>query len=155
MRIRALYPGLVLLAVLGWNPATYAALGGDRSTLAADRDSVQGELQSTPTGPYVMHQITASSGTLIHEYETPAGKIFAVSWRGPMPPNLQQLFGTYYDQYQAAAAVSAQAHPGMHRQISISESDFVMQALGRMRSVHGKAYVPSLVPAGVSVANLP
>jgi hypothetical protein len=154
MRIRAHHLGLALLAVLYWQSQALAALGGDVGSLSTDRESVQGQLQSTPMRQYVLHQITASSGTLIREYETLQGRIFAVSWRGPMPPDLQQLFGSYYDQFQAAAAASAQAHPGMHRQISISQPDFMMQALGRLRSVHGKAFVPSLVPAGVSVAEL-
>jgi hypothetical protein len=38
--------------------------------------------------------------------------------------------------------------------MSIAQSDFVVQAIGHLRTFQGKAYVPSLVPAGVSVAEL-
>jgi hypothetical protein len=146
---------LTFTAQLCLQSAAFANLGGDVKSVNADRQMMQGRLQSTPTQQYILHEITTSGGTLIREYETPQGKIFAVTWKGPMPPNLQQLFGSYYDQFQSAAAASAQAHPGMHRQLSIAQPDFVMQALGRMRAFHGKAYIPSLVPAGISVGNLP
>jgi hypothetical protein len=134
--------------------AAFANLGGDVKSVSADRQMMQGRLQSTPAQQYTLHEITTSGGTLVREYETPQGKIFAVTWKGPFPPNLQQLFGSYYDQFQSAAAASAQAHPGMHRQLSIAQPDFVVQALGRMRAFRGKAYVPSLVPPGLSVADL-
>jgi hypothetical protein len=143
------------VAILLWQSSAFAALGSDVHSVRIDRESMHGQLQSTSMQQYVLHEITTSGGTLVHEYETQQGKIFAVTWSGPLPPNLQQLFGSYYDQYQAAATASAQAHPGMHRQISIEQPDFVMRALGRMRSFHGKAFVPSLVPSGVSVAELP
>jgi hypothetical protein len=42
----------------------------------------------------------------------------------------------------------------MHRQLSFANPDFVVESTGRLRNFRGKAYVPSLVPAGVSVADL-
>lgn len=146
---------LALAALVCLQRPALAGLGGDARSVTSDRDSMHGRLQITPMQQYTVHEITTDGGTLIREYETLSGKIFAVTWKGPMPPNLQQLFGSYYDQFQSAAAASAQAHPGMHRQISVEQPDFVVQALGRMRAFHGKAYVPSLVPSGVSVADLP
>jgi hypothetical protein len=144
-----------LAAQLCLPPAAFANLGGDAASVDSDRQMMQGRLKSTAMQQYTLHEITTSGGTAVKEYETAQGKIFAVTWKGPLPPNLQQLFGSYYDQFQSAAAASAQAHPGMHRQLSIAQSDFVVQALGRMRAFHGKAYVPSLVPSGISVADLP
>jgi Protein of unknown function (DUF2844) len=162
MRIKFCRVGPVLAAsVFGFaaqlclqSPA-FANLGGDVRSVSADRDMMQGRLRSTSMQHYTMHEITTSGGTVVREYETLQGKIFAVTWQGPFPPNLQQLFGGYYDQFQTAAAASAQAHPGMHRQLSVAQPDFVVQTLGRMRSFHGKACVPSLVPSGISVADLP
>jgi len=153
MKMTAHYLGPVL-AILLWQSSAHAALGSDVRSVSIDRESMQGQLQSTPMQQYVLHEITTSGGTLVHEFETPQGKIFAVTWSGPFLPNLTQLFGSYYDQYRTASAASAAAHPGMHRQITISQPDFEMQALGRMRSFRGKAFVPSLVPSGVSVADL-
>ena len=146
---------LTFAAQLCLQSVAFADLGGDVKSVSADRQMMQGRLLSTAGQQYTLHEITTSGGTLVREYETLQGKIFAVTWKGPFPPNLQQLFGSYYDRYQSAAAASAQVHPGMHRQLSITQPDFVMQALGRMRAFHGKAYIPSLVPAGTSVADLP
>ena len=142
------------LAVLCCQSSAFAALGGDMRSVSADRELMHGQLRSTLMQQYDLHEITTSGGTLIHEYVTPQGKVFAVTWRGPFPPNLQQLFGGYYDQFQSAAAASAEAHPGTHRTLTISQHDFVMQSMGRMRAFHGKAYIPSLVPSGVSIATL-
>jgi hypothetical protein len=140
------------LAFLLWQLPALAGLGGDVRSVNADTDVMRGRLQTTPLQQYDLHEITTSGGTVIREYMTSGGKVFAVSWRGPFMPNLQQLFGSYYQQFQTAAATSAQA--SSHRLLRIAQPDFVMQASGRMGSFHGKAYVPGLVPAGVSVAAL-
>ncbi|HWW21274.1 MAG TPA: DUF2844 domain-containing protein [Steroidobacteraceae bacterium] len=140
------------LAILLWQAPAFAALGGDVRSVNADRAMMHGQLQTTSMQQYDLHEITTSGGTLIREYVTPHGQVFAVTWRGPFPPNLQQLFGSYYKQYQSAAASNATL--GMHRIFSVTQSDFVAQALGRMRAYHGKAYVPSLVPSGVFLAAL-
>ena len=142
-----------IMAFSGWQMPALAALGGDLRSVSSDKELMQGSLQTTPMQQYDLHEISTSGGTLIHEYMTPQGKVFAISWRGPFPPNLQQLFGGYYTQYQRAAA--ANAAPGNHRMLNVHQSDFVIQAVGRMRAYHGKAYIPSLVPTGVSVATLP
>jgi hypothetical protein len=134
-------------------PAPAAAhLGGDADSVSADRDILHAELRSTPMQQYSLHEISTAAGTLVHEYATPQGTVFALTWQGPLPPDLRQLFGNYYKQYQDAAA--AQARPGMHRQLNITRPDLVVQSTGRLRNFRGKAYVPSLVPAGVSVADL-
>ena len=128
LKLQLLAPALALLC---WQGCALAALGGDVRSVNADRALMHGQLQSTPMQQYDLHAITTSGGTLVHEYMTPQGQVFAVTWRGPFPPNLQ------------------------HRMFSVTQPDFVMQALGRMRAYHGKAYIPSLVPSGVSVAALP
>jgi hypothetical protein len=141
-----------LLGVLLLQGPAMAHLGGDTDSVSADRDAMQAQLRSTPMQLYSMHEISTAAGALIHEYTTRQGTVFAVTWQGQLPPDLTQLFGNFYKQYQDAA--TAQSRPGMHRQLNISNADFVVASTGRLRSFRGKAYVPSLVPAGVSVADL-
>jgi hypothetical protein len=129
-----------------------ASLGGDVTSVSDDSVQFRGQLVSTGMLHYDRHDITAASGTVVHEYLSPGGKVFAVTWKGPMPPDLRQLFGAYFEPFRSAAA--AQSRPGGHRQISVVQPDFVVQAAGHMRAFQGKAYVPSLVPSGVSVAEL-
>ena len=129
-----------------------AHLGGDSDSVDADRQQLSAELRSIPMQQYNLHEIRTASGTLVHEYATRQGTVFAVTWQGPLPPDLHQLFGDYYPRYQAAAA--AQVRPGMHRQLNIAAADLVVQSTGRLRAFRGVAYIPSLLPAGVSAADL-
>jgi Protein of unknown function (DUF2844) len=129
-----------------------AHLGGDSDSVDADRQQLRADLRSIPMRQYNLHEIRAASGTLVHEYATRQGTVFAVTWQGPLPPDLHQLFGDYYQRYQVAAA--AQLRPGMHRQLNIAAADLVVQSTARLRAFRGVAYIPSLLPAGVSVVDL-
>jgi hypothetical protein len=142
----------IIGALLMQAPAA-AYLGGDTPSVSVDRAVLHAQLRTTATLQYNQHEISIAPGTLVHEYATPQGTVFAVTWQGPLPPNLHQLLGGYYAQYQSA--VAAQSRAGMHRQVNVAQTDLVVQSMGRMRSFRGKAYVPSLVPAGVSVGDLP
>jgi hypothetical protein len=141
-----------LFGVLLLQAPASAHLGGDTDSVSADRDAMHAQLHSTATQHYSLHEITTAAGTLVHEYTTTQGTVFALTWQGALPPDLAQLFGSYYKQYQDAAR--AQSRPGMHRQLNFANPDFVVESTGRLRNFRGKAYVPSLVPAGVSVADL-
>jgi Protein of unknown function (DUF2844) len=129
-----------------------AHLGGDSDSVEADRQQLSAELRSIPMQQYNLHEIRAASGTLVHEYATRQGTVFAVTWQGPLPPDLHQLFGNYYQRYQAAAATPVR--PGMHRQLNVAAADLVVQSTARLRAFRGIAYIPSLLPAGVSAADL-
>jgi hypothetical protein len=144
------------LALLGatWFslPAT-AHLGGDASSVDTDRQTLRAQLHSVAMPLYRQHEMRTESGALLHEYETSAGTVFAVTWHGALPPDLHQLFGNYYQRYQDAA--SASVRPGRHRQLAITAPDLEVRSIARTRAYQGIAYVPSLVPDGVSVTELP
>jgi Protein of unknown function (DUF2844) len=129
-----------------------AHLGGDAGSIDADQNQLHAAARSIPMQQFDLHEITTPAGTLVHEYLTRQGAVFAVTWKGPMPPDLHQLFGGYYARFQAAAA--AHVRPGMHRQVTINTADLVVQSSARPRSFGGVAYVPSLLPSGVSAADL-
>jgi hypothetical protein len=140
-------------AALALAPPAHAALGGNANSVAADSNALQGQLHSTPLVQYDVQEITV--GTLVvREYVTRAGQVFAVTWQGPVPPNLRQLLGSYFAEFQSAAAAANRASPGRHRQLSISQPDLVVQSGGQLRDFHGLAYIPSLLPAGVSLSDL-
>jgi Protein of unknown function (DUF2844) len=142
---------LLALATLA-SPAR-AALGGSADSVGADRAVMHGQLRSTPFIAYDQHQITIGS-LVVNEYVTRAGQVFAITWKGPTPPDLRQLLGTYFPRMQTAADAEHRAHPGMHRQFALVQSDLVIVNTGRLRDFHGIAYLPALVPAGVSVSEL-
>ena len=55
-----------------------AALGGDATSVESDRARMKGELRVTPGVDYDVHDIQTPSGTVIHEYVSAQGKVFAV-----------------------------------------------------------------------------
>jgi hypothetical protein len=131
----------------------HAALGGTVDSITADTGVLRGQLRSTGFVDYDMHQI--SSGQLVvNEYATRAGQVFAITWHGPLPPDLQQLLGTYFPRFQSAAAAAQQANPGVHRVFNLAQSDLVIRTIGRLRAFGGIAYLPALVPSDVSIDQL-
>jgi len=140
-------------AALLWQTPAVAHLGGDVDSVGADRAALHADVQTMALLRYDIHQISTDAGTRVREYVTRRGTVFAVTWQGPLPPDLQQLFGSYYAAYRAA--LSAHARAGMHRQVAVAAGDLVVQVSARPRSFGGRAYVPSLVPAGVDAGTLP
>ncbi len=134
-------------------PAALAALGGSADSAARDSTEMRGVLRSTSLVQYDVQEIDSGALT-VREYVTLQGQVFAVTWQGPEMPNLRQLLGDYFGRFQTAAVAAHRASPGIHRQLSIVQSDLVVQSAGRLRDFHGVAYLPALVPQGVSVGAL-
>jgi hypothetical protein len=147
-RTGALLSSIALMAVA--TPAL-AALGGDSTTVQADVARMKGALRITSSAGVMVHEITTTYGTVVREYITPGDKVFAVSWRGPVNPDLRQMLGDYYTQYEQAASLP---HPGGHRHLAIEQPGLVVQVSGRMRAFEGRAWVPSLVPQNFSVSDI-
>jgi Protein of unknown function (DUF2844) len=124
-----------------------AGLGGAASSVEADRASLKGTLRVTSAPTFAVDEITTASGLQIHEYLSPGGTVFAVSWRGPGIPDLRQLLGSYY----GAFAQAASAPPYNHHHLSVKTPDVVVQSSGHTRSFFGHAWVPSLLPENFSV----
>ena len=133
-----------------------AALGDNAASVLADQARMKGTLRSVDAHTYVMHEITAPTGAVVREYVSPAGAVFGVAWDGPFPPNLQQLLGPYYQQAQQAqqAAASAQQQRGRRAPVVIETPGLVMYQTGHVRSFHGQAYIPQLVPQGVQASEI-
>jgi hypothetical protein len=127
-----------------------ATLGEAATSTEADRASMKASLRAVPAGNYTIHEIQTPSGTTVREYVSPQGMVFAVAWAGPLMPDLQQALGRYFDRYAAAAS----ARRSGRRQVAVRESDLVVQSGGHMRSFSGLAYLPQLLPQGVTLEEL-
>lgn len=147
--------GVALLAGQVMVPAE-AGLGDTVASVQADRLSMRGQVRARSEAGYSVQEITAAAGTLVEEYISPAGIVFAVSWNGPAKPNLQQTLGTYFTQYQTATkAQRAQVgHHRGHNHLEIRTPTLIVHAGGHMREYFGFAYVPSLMPPDLSVSDL-
>ena len=140
----------ILVAVTVAAPA-FAALGGDATSVQADLVRMKGALRTTSSAAFTVHEITTSSGTVVREYLSPGDKVFAVSWRGPVIPDLRQMLGTYYGLYEQAASTP---HVGSHRHFAIQQPGLVVQSSGRMRAFSGRAWAPGLLPQNFSANDI-
>lgn len=150
----ALALGAALLAGEALVPAK-AALGGTVASVQSDRVSMKGQLRARSQAGYSVQEITAANGTVVREFVSPAGVVFAVSWSGKAMPNLQQALGSYFSQLQTA--VREQRATGArsgHHHLQVHTPSLVVHAGGHMRQYFGLAYVPSLLPQNVSVSDL-
>ena len=146
--------GMALAAALIAGSVTlpaFAALGGDATSVDTDVAKMKGQARATPVAGYTVSQITLPTGTVINESVSSEAKVFAVTWKGPSVPDLQQTLGSYFSAFQAAGSVP---HGGNHHQLRLQQSDFVLQTGGHMRAWRGVAYVPSLLPPNFSLDDI-
>ncbi|MGH8207985.1 MAG: DUF2844 domain-containing protein [Steroidobacteraceae bacterium] len=139
----ALLAGFVALPAL-------AALGGDAASVDADTAKMKGQARATAAGGYTVSEITLPSGTVVREYVSSEGKVFAVTWSGAAVPDLQQTLGTYFEEYKASAVAP---HDG-HHHLAIRQPDLVVSTGGHMRAWKGRAYVPALLPPNFSLDDI-
>ncbi len=148
---------LLLLPFPAW-----AALGDTAASVLTDQAQMKGTLRSVDNRTYVLHEITMTSGAKVREFVSPGGAVFGVAWEGQFPPNFQQLLGAYYPQAQQAAvqrsaSQTQQAGVPVRRArgpLVIDTPGLVLIQTGHMRSFHGVAYIPQLVPQGVQASEI-
>ena len=139
----------LMVSQLVCHPAL-ATLGEDVATVENDRVQMKAQLRMTSVAGYTVHEIQAPTNTVVREYISASGKVFAVSWEGPLLPDFHLTFGKYYDQYIAAASAPRVGR----RHLTLRQTDFVLSSNGRMRAFYGNAYVPSLLPPNFSVGDI-
>ena len=102
---------------------------------------------------YTITESLLDNGTRVQEFVTPAGLVFAVSWRGPVLPDLRALLGDYMGIFQRYTEAARQA--GLRGgPVNLAQEGLVLRSSGRMGHFSGHAYVPSLVPHGVNIHEL-
>lgn len=139
------------LAVLLFQAApSWAVLGQPVRSVSADQQRMRGEIRSVAHQSYSVQQITAPDGGVVKEYVSATGMVFAVSWNTRTMPDLQQLFGSYFAQFQQAS--EAKAH--RRRGVVMRTNQLVVESGGHMRAFHGRAYIPSLVPPNVPLTEI-
>ena len=155
---RAVARAMAVMSAL-WGMHAQAELGGGpMSPPAADtaatvrllQRTIQAANGSTTGAPtYTIHEITLSSGTIIHEYVSTGGTVFGVAWQGPTIPDLKSLFGSYFPQYTAGVE-SAHAARGWRAPVSVDTSSLVIHTGGHMGAFSGQAWLPQALPAGMT-----
>lgn len=146
MIARILITSLAVTA-LGVSTLAHAALGDTVESVQADKATMRAKAQvSRGAGDYTVHEIQLPSGTVVREYASSDGKIFAIAWEGPSLPDIKQLLGKYFQRYASAMEGRRPAQ----RHAVVRQQDLVVQSHGRMGAFSGHAYLPQALPQGVS-----
>jgi hypothetical protein len=141
----------LLACALGGTDAARAALGGDADSVRADAIAMHGEIRTTPLQAYDVDEVRTDGGLRIREFVNRRGLVFAVAWEGPVVPDLRRLLGASFPNY----AVDPASRPaGLKRAIVVSTRDIVVESSGHLRAFRGHAYLPALVPSGLSPTEL-
>lgn len=136
-----------LLLLLATSAPVFAGLGGAATSVVADQAAGKTVVRrAVPARSYTIQDIQTADGVAVREYVTADGTVFGVVWRGPVMPNLEQLFGAYFEPYRDEVR---SAGPGRHP-VRVDRGDLVVESGGHMRAFRGRAYLPQLLPAGVS-----
>jgi hypothetical protein len=134
--------GLIIFAA----PA-FAELGGTISSIQADQLKMGASRQVTSNSGYQLHEMQSPQGIRVREYASPNGIVFGVTWNGPWMPDLRQLLGPYFNQYM----VAAEGKKAARGPVSIQLPGLIVERGGHARSFFGRAYVPQIIPQGVTV----
>jgi hypothetical protein len=127
----------------------FASLGGNVGTVEADRVQMKAaQLRIIRANAYTLHELQSPAGVTIREYYAPGGTVFGVAWEGPWPPDMRQLLGSYFEQFQRAneAARSTRKTRGV---LVVNDGSLVVRISGHARAFSGFAYAPGLLPQGV------
>lgn len=137
-----------MLVVLGAGAApAHAALGEKLDSVERDRGAFGGTLRSREAIGHVVHEIETPGGGVVRELVSPSGTVFGVAWEGPRVPDLRQLMGKSFAAYSEAAKTPRHRRGPLVLQVS----GLVFESYGHARAFRGRAFIPELMPAGVSV----
>ncbi len=146
---RAIDIVIAIAAALAVPRFAAAALGESAASVAADRKALGATARGvTQRRGYSIHELASGSST-VREYVTPGGVVFAVAWNGLAHPDLTPLLGAYAAEYEQADRDQPRV-PGRRRR-HVGTERLVVEKWGHMRDLHGRAYAPALVPAGVKL----
>jgi hypothetical protein len=141
IRVFILLSLFAITALPGW-----AVLGGAAESVAIDQANLQANRKVVQRQDYTVHEISRSDGTMIREYVSPGGKVFGVSWSGPVIPDLSQLLGSYNTEFQN----TLRAKRGRRNAVAVRNSDLVVESSGHPRAFYGRAFLNSMLPGGVT-----
>jgi hypothetical protein len=139
------------LATLGQAPSADLATAG--SVSAASGPAAKALAGATASSLYTRHEVLLENGSTIAEYANPAGQVFALTWRGPVLPDLNALLGNYFKTFSQETDRLRQSGK-RSASVAVNLDGLVLQSSGRMRNFQGFAYAPALIPAQLNIHDL-
>jgi hypothetical protein len=126
-----------------------ATLGEQAKSVASDRKTLSAAQPSITVHNGYTVQETSSDSIVVREYVSPSGIVFGIAWKGLMHPDLVPLLGSYADEYEEAQRQTPRK-PG-RKHLHVETNRVIVEKWGHMRNLQGCAYVPALIPTGVSI----
>jgi hypothetical protein len=140
--------GTLMIVFSGAAPG-WAVLGEYASSIDLDQAVLRCERRESTRPGYAVHELTSADGLVLREFVSPAGLVFGVAWQAPQMPNLQQVLGDRnMAELEHAIASRQRCHTGAP--LIVRTDKLVFVSGGHMRSFHGYAYVPGLLPPNLS-----
>lgn len=133
---------LAVLAALSMSACAQAQLGQSSGSAATSVDAATAPAMLRQGAAWTESSTTNAQGVTIEQFVNGGGTVFAVSWSGPVKPDLKQLLGTYFAQMPSGLGNVVQSGG--------NASDLVVYSSGFMPHFQGYAYLKSLTPAGFS-----
>ncbi len=140
----------LMLALAIASAPVFADLGGTLTSIKADQQKMAASLRVTSTSGYQLHEMQSARGIRVREYASPNGIVFGVTWNGPWAPDLRQLLGAYFNSY----VVAAQGRKAARGPVTIQLPGLIVERGGHARSFFGRAYVPQMIPQGVTADDI-
>jgi hypothetical protein len=137
------------MAVALFGPArAHATLGESSDTVASDRKALAATARGTASHVgFSVHEY-ASDFVTIREYVSDSGIVFAVAWNGMAQPDLGPLLGSYAGDYDRAVRQTPRTQGRRWRHVETGA--LVVETWGHLRNLQGHAYLPDLLPPGVT-----
>ena len=141
------FVALMTLATAGKAEAT---LGEPAESIARDGAAMAAAVPraAVSRANYTVQEFS-SNATTVREYLTPSGVVFAVAWNGLVHPDLKVLLGSYDEEYRSALCQQTRKRGQRHAQVKSDR--VIVETWGHMRNLQGRAYLPAMVPEGVSL----
>jgi len=142
LRAGALVMGLALTLV---SHTARAELGGTVASVHNDQVAMKASIRITNAASYTVHELAMPAGVIVREFVSGTGQVFGVAWAGPANPDLRQVLGTYFDQYQQVRQQMRAPRGALNVQLP----GLIVQMAGHLRSFSGRAFVPEMIPQSV------
>src|SRR5262249_48335948 len=130
---RKIFVSIAVVACSVFPSSTFASLGGNVGTVETDRVQMRAaQLRIMRTSTYTSHGRQSPAGGRLRESYGPAGTVFGVAWEGPWPPDMRQLLGQYFEQFQRANEAGRQTRRA-RGVLVVNDGTLVVQITGHSR----------------------
>jgi len=78
------------------------------------------------------------------------GQVFAIAWSGNQIPDLETFLGSYFPEFKQALAEQRAKAPLRRGPLHLQSQNLIVESGGHRPDLRGRAFVPALMPPGVT-----